>query len=180
MPPDCGSSPSVSPAPWDMWGTRADSCWICPTCPRAPVWFMHTLPTAPAALFASWCFISHSLFSFKPSYGAGCGCLVPVCAQSWPGSPLGFQMRWDSEVSMLLLLLSCVTVEALTHNSSANHPGSVWRPISCICVFNCPVQCILTPPVRDGIQHSQFHRSCCQGSRRDLQAANANAGRCFY
>lgn len=61
-----------------------------PTCPRAPVWFLHTLSMAAAVLFVCWCFISHSLFSFKPPYGAVCRCRVRVCPHSWPGSPLGF------------------------------------------------------------------------------------------
>lgn len=116
-----------------------------PTCPRAPVWFMHTLPTAPAALFVCWCFFSHSLFSFKPTHGAVCRCLVPVWPQSWPGSPLAFQGRWDTEVSMLVLLLFCVTVKALAHNCSVHHPGSLWRSLACTCVFNCPVQCASCP-----------------------------------
>lgn len=139
--PNCGSNPPMSLAHWDMWGTRAGSCWVCPHLPQGTC-VVHAHTSHSTCSLVCWCFISHSLFSFKPPHGAVCRCLVPMYPHNWPGSPLGFQRRWDTEVSTLVLLLSCVTVKALTHNCSANHPGSVWRSISCICVFNCPVKCV--------------------------------------
>lgn len=133
-PPNCGSNhPHVSGTLGYVGNQRR--FLLGPHLPQGTCGFMHTLPTAPAALFVCWCFISHFLFSFKPTYCAVCGCFVPVCPHSWPGSPLGFWRRQHAEVSVLLL--SCVTVKALTHNCSVNHPGSIWRSISCICVFNC-------------------------------------------
>lgn len=133
VPPLVTSTPGIT-------GNQGKFLLLSPSAPRVPVPFMHRLFTASTVLVICWHFVVPCPL-LKIPHGAVGGCLVLLEPCTWPDPPLGSQRSWDMEVWALLPLLSYVAVKVLAPDCSVHHLELVWRSISCICFFNCPIKC---------------------------------------
>lgn len=134
--------PPLSPAHQASRETRASSC-CCPHPP--PGRLCHSCTDSSQhtqCLLSAGTLLVILCPLLKIPHGAVGVCLVLLEPCTWSGPPLGFQRSWDMEVLALVLLLSYVAVKVLAPDCSVHHPELVWRSISCICFFNCPIKCM--------------------------------------